>query len=51
VDKNDDGTGTMNRYRKDSFFWYQSVIQNNGLPGTGNQNQKTGSADPVHIKQ
>ncbi len=30
VDKNDDGTGTMNRYRKDSYFWYQKVIASNG---------------------
>ncbi|MBR6260186.1 MAG: family 1 glycosylhydrolase, partial [Erysipelotrichaceae bacterium] len=27
VDKNDDGTGTFNRYRKDSFYWYQKTIQ------------------------
>ncbi|MBQ3994009.1 MAG: family 1 glycosylhydrolase, partial [Erysipelotrichaceae bacterium] len=27
VDKNDDGTGTYNRYRKDSFYWYQKTIQ------------------------
>ena len=30
VDKNDDGTGTLNRYRKDSFFWYKKVIESNG---------------------
>ena len=30
VDKNDDGTGTLNRYRKDSFYWYQDVIASNG---------------------
>lgn len=30
VDKNDDGTGTLNRFRKDSFFWYQRVIASNG---------------------
>lgn len=27
VDLNDDETGTGNRYRKDSFFWYQKVIK------------------------
>lgn len=30
VDKNDDGTGTGERSRKDSFYWYQKVIQTNG---------------------
>lgn len=30
VDKHDDGTGTLARSRKDSFFWYQKVIGSNG---------------------
>ncbi len=30
VDKNDDGTGSLQRKRKDSFFWYQRVIASNG---------------------
>lgn len=30
VDRNDDGTGTMERYRKKSFYWYRDVIQTNG---------------------
>lgn len=30
VDRNDDGTGTLKRYRKKSFFWYQKVIGTNG---------------------
>ena len=30
VDKNNDGSGTLDRYRKDSFFWYQKVIATNG---------------------
>ena len=30
VDKHDDGSGTLERSRKDSFFWYQDVIQTNG---------------------
>ncbi|MFZ1410802.1 MAG: glycoside hydrolase family 1 protein [Micropruina sp.] len=30
VDRNDDGTGTLERYRKKSFAWYQSVIASNG---------------------
>ncbi len=30
VDKNDDGSGTLNRYKKDSFYWYQRVIASNG---------------------
>lgn len=30
VDADDEGHGTYNRYRKDSFYWYQNVIQSNG---------------------
>lgn len=30
VDRNDDGTGTMNRYKKKSFEWYKHVIRSNG---------------------
>lgn len=30
VDKNDDGTGDGQRYKKKSFNWYQKVIQTNG---------------------
>ena len=30
VEKYDDGTGTLNRRRKDSFFWYKKVIESNG---------------------
>lgn len=30
VDADDDGNGTYNRYRKDSFYWYQKVIESNG---------------------
>lgn len=30
VDKYDDGTGDLSRKKKDSFFWYQKVIQSNG---------------------
>lgn len=30
VDRNDDGSGTMKRYRKKSFHWYKSVIETNG---------------------
>ena len=30
VDKNDDGTGTGERVRKDSFAWYRDVIASNG---------------------
>lgn len=31
VDKYDDGTGTLKRYKKDSFYWYKDVIQKNGI--------------------
>ena len=30
VDKHDDGSGTLKRSRKDSFFWYQEVIRTQG---------------------
>lgn len=30
VDRNDDGTGTLERYRKKSFYWYKEVIASNG---------------------
>ncbi len=30
VDRNDDGSGTLNRYRKKSFNWYREVIATNG---------------------
>lgn len=31
VDRNDDGTGTLNRYRKKSFGYYRDVIASNGV--------------------
>lgn len=30
VDRHDDGTGTLNRYKKKSFNWYKEVIETNG---------------------
>lgn len=30
VDKNNEGKGTLNRTRKDSFFWYKKVIASSG---------------------
>ncbi len=30
VDRNDDGTGTLDRYKKKSFGWYKDVIESNG---------------------
>ena len=30
VDRNDDGTGTLERYKKKSFNWYKEVIATNG---------------------
>ena len=30
VDRNDDGSGTLNRYKKKSFDWYKIVIESNG---------------------
>jgi len=31
VDLDDEGQGTLKRYRKKSFYWYKDVIENNGL--------------------
>ena len=30
VDKNNDGTGSLERMKKDSFYWYKKVIATNG---------------------
>lgn len=30
VDRHNDGSGSLNRYRKDSFNWYKNVIASNG---------------------
>lgn len=30
VDQNNDGEGSLNRYKKDSFYWYKEVIASNG---------------------
>lgn len=30
VDRNDDGSGTFERYKKKSFYWYKNVIATNG---------------------
>lgn len=31
VDCDDDGNGSLKRYKKDSFYWYKKVIENNGV--------------------
>ena len=30
VDQDDQGQGSLARYRKDSFYWYKKVIASNG---------------------
>lgn len=30
VDKHNDGSGTLKRYKKKSFYWYKNVIETNG---------------------
>ncbi len=30
VDRDDDGSGSLNRYKKKSFYWYKEVIATNG---------------------
>lgn len=31
VDMDDEGNDSMNRYRKDSFYWYKRCIESNGI--------------------
>ncbi|EKQ53521.1 MAG: putative transcriptional regulator [Clostridium sp. Maddingley MBC34-26] len=31
VDRNDDGSGTLERYKKKTFNWYKEVIATNGV--------------------
>ena len=31
VDADDEGKGTYDRYRKDSFYWYKELIESNGM--------------------
>lgn len=31
VDQDDEGNGTMERIRKDSFYWYKDIIETNGM--------------------
>ena len=31
VDRNDDGSGSLERFRKKSFNWYRRVIETNGM--------------------
>lgn len=30
VDADDEGNGSYDRYRKDSFYWFQKIIASNG---------------------
>jgi 6-phospho-beta-glucosidase len=30
VDRNDDGSGSLERYKKKSFYWYKNIIETNG---------------------
>lgn len=30
VDQDDEGNGTLERIKKDSFYWYKKVIESNG---------------------
>ena len=40
VDKNDDQTGTLQRYKKDSFYWYQKVIASDGEELSGKESSE-----------
>lgn len=43
VDRDDNGKGSLKRYRKKSFYWYQRVIHTNGL----SLMEKTGGVEDV----
>lgn len=30
VDRNNDGSGSLERVKKDSFYWYKHTIETNG---------------------
>ncbi|MCI9008957.1 MAG: glycoside hydrolase family 1 protein [Lachnospiraceae bacterium] len=40
VDRRDDGTGTLERYKKKSFYWYGEVIRTNGRSLAGDLEKK-----------
>ena len=40
VDRNDNGEGTLARYRKKSFYWYKEVIASNGAILKGDNDEK-----------
>ena len=40
VDRNDDGSGTLKRYRKKSFYWYKDVIASNGGSLKNNEGER-----------
>lgn len=46
VDRNDDGSGTLARYKKQSFYWYKHLIQTNGR-----SLNEPWPAPPSHVRQ
>ena len=42
VDRNDDGSGTLMRYRKKSFDWYAEVIRTNGASLSRDHDRRVG---------
>ena len=42
VDRNDDGTGTLARYKKKSFDWYAEVIRTNGASLSRDHDRRVG---------
>jgi 6-phospho-beta-glucosidase len=41
VDQDDSGAGTLERIRKESFYWYQEVIRTNGASLSSNNESKS----------
>ena len=37
VDRHEDGSGTLQRYRKKSFYWYKELIAANGEERTDHE--------------
>lgn len=51
VDADDEGRGTFNRYKKDSFYWYKQVIASNGEDLSSDNIEKTSSCSSEKVSK
>lgn len=49
VDKDDEGNGSFDRSRKDSFYWYKKVIASNGKDLASEQYEQGKSANVTSL--